>query len=143
MQTSNVKFELKRLSETRRSCQHASCSAVQQTLPAMLSTLKHVSLVDNSSVERSLGATARLNFVNGEFVVQLVTFERLLSKVNIVSKQQQSATCELSPAIDLVDCLQLSIWWTVSSYRFGGLSQAIDLVDCLQLSIWCTVSSTT
>ena len=33
-------------------------------------------------------------------------FEKLLSKVNIVSKQLQSATCELSEAIDLVDCLK-------------------------------------
>ena len=33
-------------------------------------------------------------------------FEKLLSQVNIVSKQLQSATCELSQAIDLVDCLK-------------------------------------
>ena len=36
MQTSNAKLELKSLSETRWSCQHASCLAVQQTLPAIL-----------------------------------------------------------------------------------------------------------
>ena len=105
MQTSNVKLELKRLSETRWSCQHASCLAVQKTLPAILLTLEHFSLVDSSSAERSLQATSLLNFVNDKFVVQLVMFEKLLSKVNIVSKQLQSATCELSQAIDLVDCL--------------------------------------
>jgi hypothetical protein len=35
-------------------------------------------------------------------------FEKLLSKVNIVSKQLyiQSATCKPSEAIDLVDCLK-------------------------------------
>ena len=33
-------------------------------------------------------------------------FEKLLSKVNIALKQLQSATCELSQAIDLVDCLK-------------------------------------
>lgn len=106
MQTSNVKLELKRLSETRWSCQHASCLAVQKTLPAILLTLEHFSLVDSSSAERSLQATSLLNFLNDKFVVQLVMFEKLLSKVNIVSKQLQSATCELSQAIDLVDCLK-------------------------------------
>jgi len=81
--------------------------AVQQTV--ILSTLEHFSLVDNSSAERSLSATSLislLHFVNGQFAVQLVMFEKLLSKVNIVSKQLQSATCELSQAIDLVDCLK-------------------------------------
>jgi hAT family C-terminal dimerisation region len=80
--------------------------AVQQTLPAILSTLEHFSLVDNSSAERSLQATSLLHFVNGQFAVQLVMFEKLLSKVNTVSKQLQSATCELIEAIDLVDCLK-------------------------------------
>lgn len=32
--------------------------------------------------------------------------EKLLSKVNIVSKQLQAATCEASQAIDLVGCLE-------------------------------------
>lgn len=63
-------------------------------------------MVDNSSAERSLQATSLLHFVNGKFAVQLVMFEHLLSKVNTVSKQLQSATCELSRAIDLVDCLK-------------------------------------
>ena len=44
--------------------------------------------------------------MNGKFAVQLVMFEHLLSKINTVSKQLQSATCELSRAIDLVDCLK-------------------------------------
>jgi len=65
--------------------------AVQQTV--ILSTLEHFSLVDNSSAERSLSATSLislLHFVNGQFAVQLVMFEKLLSKVNIVSKQLYS-----------------------------------------------------
>ena len=106
MQTSNVKLELKRSSETRWSCQHASCLAVQKTLPAILLTLEHFSSVDSSSAERFLQATSLLNFVDDKFVVLLVMFEKLLSKVDIVSKQLQSATCELSQAIDLVDCLK-------------------------------------
>ena len=44
--------------------------------------------------------------VNGKCVVQLVMFEKLLSKVNILSKQLQSAIYELSQAIDLVNCLK-------------------------------------
>ena len=41
-----------------------------------------------------------------KFVFQLVMFEKLLPKFNIVLKQQQSATCELSQAIDLAGCLK-------------------------------------
>ena len=80
--------------------------AVQQTLHAILSTVEYFSLVDNRSAQRFLQATSVMNFINGKFVVQLVMFAKLLSKVHIASKQLQSATCELSQAIDLVDCLK-------------------------------------
>ena len=81
MQSGNLKLELKRLSDARWSCQHASCLALLQCLPAVLSTLEQFSVVDNSSADRSMQATALLQFINGNFAVQLVMFEKLLQKV--------------------------------------------------------------
>jgi len=126
MQSGNLKLELKRLSDTRWSCQHASCLAVLQCLPAVLSTLEQFSVVDNSSADRSMQATSLLQFINGKFAVQLVMFENLLQKVNIVSKQLQSSTCELSEAIDLVDCLKRDLRDArTNSETEGGIWSAI------------------
>ena len=101
----NTKLLLKRLSDTRWCCQHASI--VLQTFPAILATLQHFAMdFISSSVERSLQASSLLQFINGQFALQLVMFEKLLSTINIVSKQLQSSTCELSEATDLVNSLK-------------------------------------
>ena len=69
----NTKLELKRLSDTRWCCQHASCFAVLQTFPAILATLQHFAMDSiSSSVERSLQASALLQFINGQFALCLL-----------------------------------------------------------------------
>jgi len=72
MQASNGKLELQRLLEAR--CGGVASTrlaiAVQQTLPATLSTLEHFSLDDNSNAERSLQATSLLHFINGQLAVR-------------------------------------------------------------------------
>lgn len=97
--------ELKKLSDTRWSCQHASVQAVKSTLPAIIETLSVIA-EERTSAERSLQAASLLKFIDMRFAVFLVMFETILSQINIVSKQLQGADINLLDGVELVKTLR-------------------------------------
>ena len=100
MSPSKQTIELKRLSDTRWSCQEAACKAVKETLPAMCSTLYDVAKDKNA--KRAVSAKSMQSLIDFPFVITLVIMTSLLHVTKTLSDQLQSPKLQLASAIDLV-----------------------------------------
>jgi hypothetical protein len=93
-------IELKRLSDTRWACQYASCVALDESLPAVISTLNELS--EETDKERAVEAKKLLGVLGGNFVVGVVVLRHVLCKTKTLSDQLQAKEHDLAAAVDLV-----------------------------------------
>lgn len=92
---------LKRLIETRWSCNYEAIEAIKETFGTVLATLQ---LVSESDCDRSVEAKGLLlQIVSYKFVVCLVMFNHLFSLTNCLSKLLQAPHLDLAAAISLID----------------------------------------
>ncbi|KAJ8381116.1 hypothetical protein SKAU_G00018940 [Synaphobranchus kaupii] len=91
--------ELKRLSDTRWSCQYSALWAVQKTLPVILAILKDIKLQPHA--RRSTDARALLSLIDEEFILHLILFEDLFRTAKFMSDTLQSPNLLLETATDL------------------------------------------
>lgn len=103
LEPSQQPIELKKLSDTRWSCQHYSLWAVKkQQLPAITATLNDIKLQPNS--RRSL-----LTLIDAEFILQLILFEDLFLTAKFMSDTLQSPDLLLETATDLAQSVITSV----------------------------------
>ncbi|XP_076348019.1 zinc finger MYM-type protein 1-like, partial [Tachypleus tridentatus] len=92
----NQHIELKRLSDTRWTCQHAACLAVKRTLPAIVTTLKR--FVEGDNVHRAIESKG----LDQQFITSLVAIVKLLLMTKQLSDHLQSPDLQLASSEDLV-----------------------------------------
>lgn len=93
-------MELKRLSDTRWSCQDTACLAVKETFPAIRACLDGLS--NDKNAHRATEARATNGLLDMTFVVILITMKTVLHITKLLSDHLQSPELELCSAIDLV-----------------------------------------
>lgn len=96
-------FELKKLSDTRWSCQHAALTAIINTLPVILETLEEVST--HANINRSTKATSLIPLIDWRFVLNLIVLEGLFGSAKRVSDILQSPELDFASANDLIQDL--------------------------------------
>ncbi|KAK1893748.1 Zinc finger MYM-type protein 1 [Dissostichus eleginoides] len=92
--------ELKRLSDTRWSCQHSTLWAIKRALPAISATLADVS--DQSNAHRATEAKSLIGLIDGQFVLHVTMLESIFSLTKTLSDHLQATDLELASATDLV-----------------------------------------
>ena len=93
-------IELKQLSDTRWTSQHAACLAVKRTLLAIVTTLKR--LMEGDNVHRATEAKGLCILLDQRFVAILVAMEKVLLMTKHLSNHLQSPDLQLASAEDLV-----------------------------------------
>ena len=101
------KLTLKRLSDTRRTCQYAACKAIHVSLKYILETLEHFS-VDQKGGRRA-GAERLLNEVTREFAIYLVIFEQILMLKKKKKKNLQGESIDLAAAFQHISGVQAQL----------------------------------
>ena len=99
LEPSQQPIELKKLSDTRWSCQYHSLWAVQKTLPAIIASLNDIKAQPNP--RRSTDARSLLALIDAEFILHLVLFEDLFRTAKFMSDTLQSPELLLETATDL------------------------------------------
>lgn len=92
--------ELKRLSDTRWSCQYFTLWAIKKTLPAILATLEDVS--NQSNAHRATEAKSLIGLIGAQFVLHICMLESIFSLTKKLSDHLQATDLDLASAIDLV-----------------------------------------
>lgn len=98
--------QLKKLSDTRWTCQHASCIAIKSTLPAVVVTLTKIESENSDRAAEASGLLQRLNF---SFLFHLNLFCVILRDTKILSDFLQSENCDMVHAINLVAAVREKI----------------------------------
>ncbi|CAL1672073.1 unnamed protein product [Lasius platythorax] len=80
-----AKTELKSISDTRWTCQFASCSEIKKTFPVILITLFQCK---NENHDRAVTARCLLNEINMSFIFHLHFFYEVLKETKVVSDLQ-------------------------------------------------------
>ncbi|CAH2226135.1 zinc finger MYM-type 1-like [Pelobates cultripes] len=93
-------IQLKQLSDTRWTCQHAACNAVLKTLDPLLETLKI--LAEGNHTERAVEAKSVHQFIDFGFILALVFFENILERTQMLSNMLQARDLDLASAVLLV-----------------------------------------
>ena len=96
--------ELQRLSDTRWACRYASCRAVRDRLPAVLQLLSELEAGDNAN--RAVEARSLLSAIDAKFVITLMLMCDIFGRTQALSCMMQSATLDLSRAVDLIDIVR-------------------------------------
>ena len=95
---------LKSLSDTRWSCQYASCKVLLDTFPAVINTLEEIA--DSHTGKRAHDAASILMNISFTTILCLVMFTHILHKTKLVSDMLQSPSLDLSAAANLIDTVQ-------------------------------------
>lgn len=93
------KTELKSISDTRWTCQFASCLAIKKTFPAILVTLFQCK---NENHDRAITARSLLNEINMSFIFHLHLFYEVLKKTKVVSDYLQNKEFDITNASNLI-----------------------------------------
>ncbi|XP_066953333.1 zinc finger MYM-type protein 1-like [Macrobrachium rosenbergii] len=96
---------LKRLSDTRWSCQYLSCKVLLDTFPAVISTLEEISSSQCHAGKRAHVARSLLMNINFAYILCSVMFTHILHKTKLVSDMLQSPSLDLSEAARMVDAV--------------------------------------
>ncbi|XP_066949341.1 zinc finger MYM-type protein 1-like [Macrobrachium rosenbergii] len=97
---------LKRLSDTRWSCQYLSCKVLLDTFPALISTLEEISSSQCHTGKRAHVARSLLMNINFAYILCLVMFTHISHKTKLVSGMLQAPSLDLSPAAQMIDAIQ-------------------------------------
>ena len=109
-------LQLQALSDTRWACRYAAVNAVCKTYDSILSTLVEIS--NCSDAAKAVEARGILLQVRSfSFLVNLVTFDRVLCCTKSLSDQLQSVQNDLASAIDLVNATKQ----TLQEYRSDAM----------------------
>ena len=103
LEPSKRAVELKRLSDTRWSCQYYSLWAIKRTLPAILATLEEIS--NQSNGHRAIEAKSLNGLIDAQFVSQIYILENIFGLTKSLSDQLQAIDLDLASAIDLIFAL--------------------------------------
>lgn len=99
LEPSQQPIELKKLSDTRWSCQYYSMWAVQKTFPAINATLNDIKAQPNP--RRSTDTWLLLSLIDAEFILHLILFEDLFRTAKFLSDTLQPPDLLLETATDL------------------------------------------
>ena len=102
------KLTLKRLSDTRWTCQYDACKAIHVSFKYILGTLEHFS-VEYQNGESRAGAERLLNEVTKEFAIYLVIFKQVLMLTMILSKDLQGESMDLAAEIQHINGVQAQL----------------------------------
>lgn len=96
-------IQLKKLSDTRWSCRHASIKAVMMTISCIISTLQELSITSSNSSNRAVEARGLLFQIKDfEFLLCLVMFEKIFSITGKLSDLLQAESLSYAPAAIVV-----------------------------------------
>lgn len=98
---------LKKISDTRWSCQYAMCKVMIKTIAAVYATLEEISSEHRG--KRAVDATSLLKAMNFSFLLSLVMFSDLLHRTKLLSDMLQSPTLDLAAAADMVETVREDI----------------------------------
>ena len=93
------RVELKRLSDTRWSCQYSALCAIQKTLPSIRATLQDI--ISQPNPRRNAEARALSAIIDETFVLHLTLFADLFKLTKFMSDHLQSPNLDLASAGDL------------------------------------------
>ena len=96
--------KLKKLSDTRWSCQYLSCKVLLDTLPAVIETLRILS--ETHTGKRVHHGESLLRSIDHGMIICLVLFTHVLKKTKLLSDMLQSPSLDLSAAADMVQTVQ-------------------------------------
>ncbi|CAL1671979.1 unnamed protein product [Lasius platythorax] len=94
-----AKTELKSISDTRWTCQFASCSTIKKTFPAILVTLFQCK---NENHDRAVTARGLLIEINMSFIFHLHFFYEVLKETKVVSDYLQNKEFDVANASNLI-----------------------------------------
>jgi hypothetical protein len=94
---------LERLSDTRWTCRHKTCSTLLKRLPALIRLLENCQ--QDKDANRSTMAHGLLAQLDGNFVFVLVLMTEVLSSTRLASDCLQGVDCDLASAVELVHTL--------------------------------------
>ena len=115
-------IQLKKLSDTRWSCRHASIKAVTMTISCIISTLQELSMTSSNSSSRAVEARGLLFQIKYfEFLLCLVMFEKIFSITGKLSDLLQAESLSYAAA---ASCIQATKE-TISGLRSEGNWQKI------------------
>ena len=101
-------YQLQKLCNTRWACRYAAVNAICRTYDAILATLESVG--DGSDSEKAIEANGLYHQVaKFSFLLNLVTFDKVLSCTKGLSDHLQNTDLDLSQAADLVDATKSTL----------------------------------
>lgn len=140
--TGKPAIQLKQLSDTRWTCQHAACNAVLKTLGPLLETLNI--LAQGNHTERAVEAKSIHRFIDFGFILALVFFENILKRTQTLSNMLQAKDIDLASAVLLVRTIIQELEEVRNPERRPEAnSGTIESVwaEAIQLSIKCGISA--